>query len=713
MKMPGRAVPLVLAPLLAAGALALWWARSGPAAAPAFDRGADQNVLLITIDTLRADALGAYGGRAATPNLDRLASQGARYTFAHAHSVVTLPSHTSILTGLYPFGHGVRDNAGYRVADDLETVAELAQRAGRPTGAFVGAFPLDRQFGLAQGFDRYDDAGGRGAAENDFSFTERPANEVVSSARTWIDAQSRPWLAWVHVFDPHAPYAPPPPFRESYATAASGGPYAGEVAFVDQALGPLLDTLRASPRATTVIVTADHGEGLGDHGEATHGTFAYETTLRVPLIVAQIGGASSSRRGAVIDTPARHVDIVPTIADVIELPVNPQWPGRSLATADATDASVQATYFEAMTPTLTRGWAPLSGMILGTRKYIDLPLEEVYDLRADPSEATNLIPQNPSDLDLLRARLAGFGAEWPGATLAETSEVRARLESLGYVARSAAQKARYTEQDDPKRLIRLDQLMLDGIAQYQSGRIAEAVRTYQQVIAERPDMSLAALRLAFIQWESGAVGPAIDTLRAAAARQPDAEAGRDWDVDVRLATYLADTGAVGEAIRMLERVIAADPRNTDARTGLGIAYARSNRTDDALRTFNSIRETDPRDVQALENIGTVHLQRRAWPDAEAAFRAALAVAPRASRAHAGLGVIALERGQRDAAIGHWQDAVSMDPRNFDALFNLATELVNANRFADARPHLERFVRTAPRSFYGPDIDRLRTLLEGR
>ncbi|NQW04634.1 MAG: sulfatase-like hydrolase/transferase [Acidobacteria bacterium] len=691
-----RAVALAL---VAVGTCAC---RAAEGELPEFGRGADQNILLITIDTLRGDALGAYGGSAATPHIDQLVTTGVKFTFAHAHSVVTLPSHTSILTGRYPFDHGVRDNAGFRASPALDTIAELATRAGRPTGAFVGAFPLDRQFGLSQGFDVYDDAGGRGAAENDFALTERPAPVVVNAAMGWITQQSSPWLAWVHLYDPHAPYAPPVPFNVTYAAS----PYAGEVAAVDAALGPLLDSLQRGPRRTTIIVTADHGEGLGEHGEGTHGTFAYESTLRVPLIISQVGGSVPLRGGLTSDTPVQHVDIVPTIADLISLPADPLWPGRSLLLRDGRDAEVRASYFEAMSPMLTRGWAPLRGVIADRKKYVDLPIEELYDLATDPGESRNVAATDASR-DLLRARLRGFAAALPGAALQEDVESRRRLESLGYVGRSTPGRDRVTEDDDPKRLISLDQRMLAGIDFYQQGRFAEAIHLYQQVVAERPEMSVASLRLAFIQWQSGAVGAAIETLQTATARFPDS------DVDVRLATYLTDSGAVGDAIRIFEGVIAAAPDQRDALNGLGIAYARSGRTDEALRMFSTILSAHPRDVQALENRGTVHLRQRAWSLAEAAFRAALAIDPRASRAHAGLGVIALEQGRRSAAIQHWQDAVEMDAHNFDALFNLATELVNVNRFAEARPHLERFVKTAPRAFYGPDIERLRAVLEGR
>src|SRR5262245_42117258 len=242
---------------------------------------ANQNVLLITIDTLRADTLGSYGGRAATPTLDRLAAEGVRFDFAHAHAVVTLPSHASILTGLYPFQHGIRDNSGYRLGANARTAATLLKQAGYATAAFVGAFPVHSRFGLNQGFDAYDDRFGETRAPADFVMPERPASAVVPLARAWIAARAaQPWFVWVHVFDPPPPYRPPPPFGAQYA----GRPYYGEVAATDAALAPLVEEVRGSNRPALVIVTGDHGEALGDHGEETHGLFAYESTLRIPLI---------------------------------------------------------------------------------------------------------------------------------------------------------------------------------------------------------------------------------------------------------------------------------------------------------------------------------------------------------------------------------------------------------------------------------------------
>jgi arylsulfatase A-like enzyme/Tfp pilus assembly protein PilF len=699
--------------VIAAAMAAFWYLRRDSGASfPTFVKTADQNVLLITIDTLRADALGIYGGRAATPNIDTLARDGIRFTFAHAHVPVTLPSHASILTGRYPYEHGVRDNAGYRLDDAAITIAEVVRAKGIATGAFVGAFPVDRRFGLDQGFDVYDDAGGRGLAETEFALSERRAEAVVASARAWIAQQAKPWFVWVHVFDPHAPYGPPAPFDRQYTT----DPYAGEVSYVDQSLRPLIDLARGSERPTTIVLTADHGEGLGEHGETTHGTFAYETTLRVPLILAQVGGPglgadstagarSAKAAGQVSDVPVRHVDIVPTIGDLLGLQLPGDLPGRTLANSKNDDAASVPSYFETMTPMLTRGWAPLRGVIVAREKYIDLPIEELYDLQADSREERNLAPSAVEDVRRLRSQLAAQNAAQPGAQRIEDPEARARLESLGYVARGAPRKARFTEADDPKRLIDIDRLMLEGIELYQAGRAAEAMEAYRQVIGKRPDMTMAHRRLAFMQWETGAPASAIATLRDALRRN-----GPDVDIEVRLGTYLAETGELAEATAILERTVRAEPKNSEALNALGIARARGGRQADALGMFEQILAIDPRNVHALENIATVHLQLGHLSAAADAFSRAVAIDPRSSRARAGLGVVALQSNKRDEAIEHWRRAVEIDPRNFDALFNLATELVNAGRLADARPYLAQFVGTAPPAFYARDIERMRGLL---
>jgi tetratricopeptide (TPR) repeat protein len=305
----------------------------------------------------------------------------------------------------------------------------------------------------------------------------------------------------------------------------------------------------------------------------------------------------------------------------------------------------------------------------------------------------------------LSDRLGAFGASLPGEQVEETAEARARLQSLGYVSGSAARKARYGEEDDPKRLIDVDRLMMDGIEHHRAGRVPQALDAYRRVIARRPGMGLAYRRLAYIQWEHGATADAIATLREALRRN-----GPDLEIEVRLGTYLAETGAVNEGTAILERVTKADPANTEALNALGIAYARTGRNRDAVGLFEEILKVDPRNVYALENLGTVHLQAGRLSAAQAAFTRAAAQDPRSSRAQAGLGAIALQSGRSDAAIEHWRHAVQLDRTNYDALFNLATELVNAGRMAEARPYLDQFVRTAPRSIYAPEIEKLARLL---
>ena len=698
---------------------------------------ARQNVLLVTIDTLRADALGSYGGPAATPALDRLAREGVRFDFAHAHAVVTLPSHASILTGRYPFEHGLRDNSGYRLPAGFRTAATVLKQGGYATAAFVAGFPLHSRFGLNQGFDVYDDRFGDTRAPADFDMPERPASVVVPLARAWIAERSRlpteaqrakvggsgesgtaspqppapthsgPWFVWLHLFDPHTPYRPPPPFDATYASR----PYYGEVAAADAALAPLLDDLRASTRPTLVIVTADHGEALGDHGEQSHGLFAYESTLRVPLILAQVVEKSSATlsgsrsQGEVSNISARHVDILPTILDAVGQPQLSELPGRSLLPgAERVARTPRPSYFEAMSGMLNRGWAPLSGIVLDRDKFIDLPIPERYDLATDPAEATNLAGRTPAQDRTLAASLAAFKAPAPGKRIAESPDAAARLRSLGYLSGSAPAKARYTTEDDPKRLVELDRTIHDAVTAFGAGRPADAVRLYQGVIERRPDMAIAYRHLAFVEARRGNAAAAIDVLQQAIAKGIT-----DVRLIAQLGETLVDAGRLEQGIQLLEPLVRQPNVDLEALNALGIAYASARRHDDARRVFERVLTVDPGSPVPLENLGMLALERGDLATARARFEEAIAVDPRSSRAYAGVGLVALRQGSRAAAIEAWTRAVQLEPRNFDALYNLAVTLARDDRAA-ARPYLEQFLKTAPPARYAKDREEVARLL---
>jgi len=703
-----RSIPIAAAAIAALAAL-VWFAR---ARSPQADLHPipGQNVLLITIDTLRGDALSCEGGPAQTPALDGLAASGVRFDFAHAHAVITLPSHTSILTGLYPYQHGVRENSGYRLEPHSRTAATLFKQAGYATGAFVAAFPVHSRFGLNQGFDVYDDRFGETRAPTEFVLPERPATEVVPLARTWIAARTRAnerWFAWVHVFDPHSPYKPPPPFDAQYA----GRPYYGEVAAADYALAPLIEDVRASDRPTLVIATGDHGESLGDHDEESHGLFAYESTLRIPLIAAEVGGAARGKAAPseVSHVPARHVDILPTILDAAGRPVPADLPGRSfLPAGERRGAGPRQSYFEAMAAMLNRGWAPLAGVLVDREKFIDLPIAERYDLAADPRETANLFGRAPERDRVLDAALRAFNAPLPGTRRVEDPDAAARLRALGYTSGSAPLKTHYTEADDPKRLADLDHLVHQGVESFSSGRMDDAIAAYRQIIARRPDMAIAYRHLAFVEWTRGNVNGAIAVLEQA-MRAGAAGAS----LAAQLASYLTDVDRPGEAVKLLEP-FAGDPRSdSDTLNALGIAYARSGREADAARIFDRALAINPESAIPLENLGILALQRGDLDAASARFNRAVQVDPHSSQAYADLGVVAVKRGDHRTATDAWRRAVELDPTNFDALYNLGTTLARDGQMDAARPYLEQFVRSAPASFYAKDLREVAALLQGR
>jgi arylsulfatase A-like enzyme len=354
----------VLAGLFAAAAaiatlLGAWWWQSHPSRGSAERDFPD--VLLVTIDTLRADHVGCYGdGNAATPVMDGLASRGVRFAEAIAPVPLTLPSHASLLTATTPLVHGVRDNAGFVLGAAPPTVAEAFRAAGYSTAAFVSGFPVSRRFGLGRGFDAYDDRFPRGDDPARPSYVERRADETVAAATEWLRGRQsdaiRPVFAWVHFFDPHAPYDAPEPYRSRFRQR----PYDGEIAFADAQLGALLAAWRSlrPGRDPLVVVAADHGEGLGEHGEPTHGLFIYDSTLRVPLIASGPGIPA----GRTVTGAVSLIDVAPTLLDFAGLPPLKDSEGHSLRAAMTSGhGRDEAVYAESLFARLGFGWAPLHG----------------------------------------------------------------------------------------------------------------------------------------------------------------------------------------------------------------------------------------------------------------------------------------------------------------------------------------------------------------
>jgi arylsulfatase A-like enzyme/Flp pilus assembly protein TadD len=691
--------------LLAAATLAavlaggwLWLARPH---APAHGALRGANVLLVTIDTLRADRLGAYGSDAGlTPTLDALAARGVRFTHAWSHAPITLVAHASILTGLAPPHHGVRNNGAFRLGDGPQTFAASLKHAGYRTGAFVGAFVLDARFGLNRGFDEYDDRYGDAAATN-FSFVERTADRVLHAATSWIGAHpaadGRPWFAWVHLFDPHAPYRAPARFT------AGRAPYDAEVAWTDAALGQALADLsaRGDLDRTLIVITADHGESLGEHGETTHGLFAYDATLRVPLIIAgpDIPHATASARTA-------HADILPTVLDLVGVDAPSPLDGRSRREALAGgSAGTDAIYLESLDANLTRGWAPLTGIIAGRWKYIDLPEPELYDLEGDPSERTNLFTREPQQVRELRVRLR----EWTAAPSAATARSSvsaadaARLQSLGYFSGAATTKPAYAEEDDPKRLVALSETFNTALEAQNEGHADAALTALSQVLAKRPDFLAARLSAATILTSQRRAPDAVRLLRGASSTDQDTTS---WLTTMGQA--LAAAGELRDARSYLARAAAGDG-DPEPLNALGIVLLQLGEHAAARDAFHRLVAIDPSAAGTWYNLGLLEMSAQRPSDAAAAFRRAVAIDPRYAGAWQGLGA-ALAATEPAAAADAWRHAVELEPRDFDTLFNLGMLLATTGRAPEAAGYLRRFLDSAPRDRYAADFPRVRAAL---
>jgi choline-sulfatase len=596
------------------------------------------SILLVTLDTTRADHLGCYGANfAATPNLDKLARKGVRFEEAISPAPLTLPSHASLLTGMVPRRHGVRNNALFRLGPEPELLASVLGRHGYSTAAFVSSVVLDRITGLDRGFDRYDDTLRIGPRES-FDYQERAAIQTNDAVFRHLDELDEPFFLWVHYFDPHLPYVPPDPYRGRFPDR----PYDGEIAFMDEQFGRLLGAVRKKKTSLLVVVAGDHGESLGEHGEDAHGLFVYQATQRVPLIIAGPGVP----RGKVVTARTGLVDVAPTLLDLLGLPPLSDVDGESVVPLMRGKSLPPRAYeLESLFPSYAYGWAPLHGLINGNYKYIQAPRSELYRLSSDPNETRDLVETKTKRAAVMSKNLVLLTADEATPSIADDpdlAEQKRRLTSLGYLTGGGLPKE--GEAIDPKDGISWIADLEKGRRAYQTGRPAEGIEPLQRLISRNPSNVPALLALGLCYLGTGQADKAVDTDRRALEIRPD-----DDLVQFNLANALAVLGerkpeARPEARKHYERALELNPRFVDVYLNYAEFLEQTGSSAELRALLERARRAEVHDPDVEILIGVTELRRGNVELAKDALRRALELNPRAAGPLEALARIAQRQG---------------------------------------------------------------------
>jgi len=620
------------------------------------------NVVFITIDTLRADHLGCYGDKEIrTPNIDALAAESFRFERAYTPVPVTLPAHTAIFTGTYPTLSGMHDFSGNKLNPKQPTLASVLKQQGYATGAVVGSAVLDSRFGLNQGFDfYYDHFDFNRLQESNLEEMERPGNVVADQALDWLgkNAQSKFFL-WMHLYDPHYPYRPPAPFSEQYKDR----PYDGEIAFADAQVGRLIAFLKAKGLYghTLIVLTGDHGESLGEHGEKTHGFFIYNATLHVPVLIHLPG----MTRGNVLADLISLTDLMPTVLADVQAEVPAQVQGRSLMpllTAKKADAA-NGLYAETFLPRLHFNWSELRSVETEKYQYIQAPKPELYDLASDPGETRNLFSEKKAVGAELQARLNELVRRYSAdQELAQKTgldpALMERLKSLGYAGFSGGSNSSTPSESlpDPKDRIQIYELISDAIAESQHG-----------------------------EYESSS-----EKLVSAAKVEPESV-----PVHYLLGLNYYRLREFSKAVEEFQRVLKLSPDYELAAFQLGLSYARIGDFDQSIQMLKRALELDGTNFSAAYNLGAAYLKKQMVAEAAAAFRQAVTINPDYFAAHRALGDTLLYQGQTDDALVELRRAVELEPNDPGAHAALARALAAKGLKAEADEEMRRAQQARP------------------
>jgi arylsulfatase A-like enzyme/Tfp pilus assembly protein PilF len=607
------------------------------------------NVLLITLDTTRADHLGCYGSHAhVSPSIDQLAGQGVRFAQADSAVPLTLPSHATILTGMLPQRHGLRLNGGGTLRLSIDTLATVFSRRGFRTGAFVGSFVLDHRFGLGRGFGAYDDAVARDLKGQAASLdAERPASAVADAALNWLrETGNRPFFAWVHFYDPHAPYAPPRPYPQTYD---------GEIAYVDAQVGRLLAAIDRTK--TIVAVVGDHGEGLGEHGESTHGLLLYESTLHVPLIIS-----APRMRPRVVREAISTADLAPTLAALAGAPMNVvRLDGRDLSRdlIGRREPPPRDIYAETQYP-LTFGWSDLTSFRRDGKKLISGARDELFDLDRDASETQNVLETDRRIYRELAAALIPLRRRSPIASPVD-EETKAKLASLGYVAPGGGSTTELRA--DPR----------DRISLFHDFETAKGeIPLLESLVKRDPANRVFRTTLARAYDAARQHDRAIRLYRESVALAPN-----DADAWYDLAAALQESGDPKEARSAIDESLRRDPNRSEGHNMLGVALARSGDPAAAAEEFRKAIAIDPRSARAYNNLGNALRDLGRADEAFDAFQRAVALAPQYPDPLNGIGVLLVQQGRGRDALPYFDRCIALAPHFSEARRNRAIALERA------------------------------------
>ncbi len=657
------------------------------------------NILFITLDTTRADHLGCYGyDKVETPNIDKIAQNGILFKNATSQAPLTLPSHSSMFTGTYPFYHGVRDNGGFYLEPDKTTLAEILKEQDWATSAFIGAFVLDSRWGLDQGIDYYYDNFDLAKYKTiSLDSVQREGGEVIAPFFDWLeDNHQNKFFSWIHLYDPHTPYDPPEPYKTQYSDSP-WGLYDGEIAYVDFLIGKVLDNLKEKKllEKTIIVIVGDHGESLGQHRESGHGFFVYDATTLVPLIIQL---PSPKLKNKLISAQVETIDIMPTLLQILDISIPQEVQGKSLIPLilGENPAKERYAYSESFYPRYHYGWSELHSFRNGRYKYIKSPKPELYDIIADPRETTNIYNNNTSiaqefeqNLTELIEKSSSAGIEEKGPQKLD-EETLQKLMALGYIGGfTSPKKLKEGEKlADPKDKIELFNKI--KLAEWKSAedQLDEALENISQVIEQDPNIMEARQVRGRIFLKQNKLDEAIVEFKEALKIDPEYESAI-----FSLAQAYKRSKKYDEAIAGYKRLMQMDPRDSKPPFNLGDIYLELKDVDKAIPYLQKSIQIDPEHSSLSHNLlGAAYLEKKKLDQAEQEINKALELRPRIPDAYYNLALIHEERREFDKAIEKYKKELELHPAAFPAHFNLALLYSKMGMKEEQVPHLEEAIK---------------------